>query len=117
MSPSLKLDSDPNGKKVDVALYRDMIGSLLYLTTNRPDIMRRMCLCTQYQADPKELHFSTIKHIIRYLLGTQQLGLWYPKFNTYSLLGYLDVDFVDSKTDRKSTTRGCQFISHSLISW
>ena len=69
ISPSLKLDLNPNSKKVGLTLYKGMIGSL-YLTTSRFDIMLIMCLCTRYQVDPKESHFSTIKCIMRYLLGT-----------------------------------------------
>ena len=116
MSPSLKLDSNPNGKKVDVTLYKGMIGSLLYLTTSRLDIMLSMCLCTRYQANPKESHILAIKHIMRYLVGASDLGLWYPKSNTYTLLCYFNVDFASSRTDRKSTIGECQFISHSLVS-
>ena len=61
MSPSLKLDSDQNDKKVDMTLYRGMISSLLYVITNRPYIMLRMCLCARYQAEPKESHLLAIK--------------------------------------------------------
>ena len=75
MNPSLKLDSDPNDKKVDVTLYRGMMGSLLYLTTSRLDIMLNVCLCVKYQVNPKESQFSTIKHIMKYLIGTQHMGL------------------------------------------
>ena len=75
-----------------------------------------VCLCARYQANPKELHLSIVKCIMRYLVGTPHLGLWYPKLNTCSLLGYLDVDFAGSRIDRKSTLEGCQFLSHSLAS-
>ena len=103
MSPSLKLDFIPNDKKVDVTLYKGMIGSLLYLTASRMDITLSVCLCIRYQADSKELHLLAIKHIMRYLVGTSHLGQWYPKFNTCSLLGYSDVDFTSRRTNRKST--------------
>ena len=117
MSPSLKLNSDLNGKKVDVTLYGGMIGNLLYLITSKPDIMLSVCLCTRYQVKPKESHLLTIKRIMRYLMGTSHLGLWYPKSNTYSLVGYLDMDFTSSRTNKKSTIGSCQFIGHSLVSW
>ena len=107
MSPSLKLDFDLTGKKVNVTFYRGMIGSLLYLIASRPDIMLNVCLCARYQANPKESHILAIKHIMRYLVGTSHLGLWYYKTNTCSLLGYLVVHFTGSKTDRKSTIKGC----------
>ena len=79
MSTSTKLDKDERGKCVDSKLYRFMIGSLLYLTTSRPDIMFSVCLCVKYQSCPKESHFLTVKRIFRYLMDIPSLGLWYPK--------------------------------------
>ncbi|KAJ9557079.1 hypothetical protein OSB04_011693 [Centaurea solstitialis] len=73
MAPPLKLDKDSNGKSVDVSTYRGMIGSLLYLTASRPDIMYATCLCARYQADPKESHLKAVKRIFRYLKGTPNL--------------------------------------------
>ena len=63
------------------------------------------------------MHLSPVKHIIRYLVGTPHLGLWYPKSNTWNLLGYSNVDFIGYRTDKKSTSRGYQFLSHSLVPW
>ena len=60
MSPSIKLDYDPKGKSVDIKTNRGMIGSLLYLTASRPDIMFATCLCAKYQTFSKESHMSTI---------------------------------------------------------
>ena len=74
-SPSTKLDKDEKGKKVDEKLYRGMIGSLLYLTASRPDIMLFVCLCARFQSDPRETYLKAIKRIIRYLKGTINLGL------------------------------------------
>ena len=73
--------------------------------------------CAGYQADPKELHLLAIKHIMRYLVGTPYLGIWYPKKTTCSLIGYLDANLASSRTDMKSILGGCQFLSHSLVSW
>ena len=56
MQPSIHIDADVNGKSVDITLYRGMIGSLLYLTASRPDIMFATCLCARYQADPNDSH-------------------------------------------------------------
>ena len=88
MSSTLSLDKDRNGKKVNQKEYRGMIGSLLYLTASRPDIMFSVCMCAIFQADPRESHLSAVKRILRYLKGTQDLGLWYPKRSNLSLLGY-----------------------------
>ena len=117
MNPSLELDSNPNDKKMDVTLYRGMIGSLIYLTTSRLDIMLSVCLCARYLANPREMHLSIVKCIMRYLVGTPHLGIWHPKSTTCSLLGYLDVNFVGSKTNGKSTLGRCQFLRHSLVTW
>ena len=117
MAPSIKLDSDPNGKSVDIQNYRGMIGSLLYLTASRPDIMFSTCLCARYQANPKESHLSAVKRIFRYLKGSPNLGLWYPKDSAFELIGYSDADFAGCKIDRKSTTGGCQLLGGKLVSW
>ena len=79
MSTTVKLDADEKRKSVNITAYRGMIGSLLYLTASRPDIMFATCLCARFQANPKESHLIAVKRIFRYLKGTQGLGLWYPK--------------------------------------
>ncbi|PKU76503.1 putative mitochondrial protein [Dendrobium catenatum] len=95
-----------------------MIGSLLYLTASRLDIMFSMCLCARFQDDPKESHLSFVKRILRYLLGTPNLGIWYPRHSTsFKILGYSDSDFAGCRIDKKSTSGTCQFIGQSLISW
>ncbi|KAJ9546117.1 LOW QUALITY PROTEIN: hypothetical protein OSB04_025824 [Centaurea solstitialis] len=117
MAPPLKLDKDSNGKSIDVTLYRGMIGSLLYLTASRPDIMYATCLCAIYQADPKESHMKAVKRIFRYLKGTPNLGLWYPRDSGFDLTAFSDSDFAGCKIDRKSTTGGCQLLGGKLVSW
>ncbi|KAJ9566375.1 hypothetical protein OSB04_002341 [Centaurea solstitialis] len=116
MAP-LKLDSDPNGNSVNITEYRGMISSLLYLTASRPDIMFSTCLCARFQADPKESHLNDVKRIFRYLKGTPNMGLWYPKDSGFDLIGYSDSDFAGSKLDRKSTTGSCQLLGGKLVSW
>ncbi|KAI0508036.1 hypothetical protein KFK09_014170 [Dendrobium nobile] len=118
MTSSAPLDKDPSGKSVDQKKYRGMIGSLLYLTASRPDIMFSVCLCARFQADPKESHRTVVKRIFRYLLGTQGLGIWYPRHSTsFQIIDFFDSDFAGCKVDRKSTSGTCQFIGHSLVSW
>ncbi|KAJ9540987.1 hypothetical protein OSB04_027493 [Centaurea solstitialis] len=117
MSPSCALDSDPDEKAVDVTTYRGMIGSLMYLTASRPDIMFSTCLCARYQSKPKESHLKAVKRIFRYLKGTVNLGLWYPKGSGYELTGYTDADHGGCKLDRKSTTGHIQFLGDKLVSW
>ncbi|KAJ9565972.1 hypothetical protein OSB04_001938 [Centaurea solstitialis] len=117
MAPPLSLDKDSKGKPVDVTLYRGMIGSQLYLTASRPDIMYSTCLCARYQAEPKESHLTAVKRIFRYLKGTPNLGLWYSKDSGFDLTAYSDSDFAGCKIDRKSTTGGCHLLGGKLVSW
>ena len=108
---------DEGGKYVDSKLYRSMIGSFLYLTASRPDIMFTVCLCARYQSCPKESHLLAVKRIFRYLKDTPNLDLWYPKDSSFLLHAYSDADFGGCKLDRKSTFGTCQFLGNMLISW
>nr|GEX33336.1 uncharacterized mitochondrial protein AtMg00810-like [Tanacetum cinerariifolium] len=108
---------DPDGEDVDVHIYRSMIGSLMYLTSSIPDIMFAICACARFQVTPKVSHFHVVKRIFRYLKGKPHLGLWYPKDYPFNLLVYSDSDYAGASLDRKSTTRGCQFLGCRLISW
>ncbi|KAH9672026.1 protein ALUMINUM SENSITIVE 3 [Citrus sinensis] len=117
MSTTIKLDKDEKGKEVDIKTYRGMIISLLYLTASRPDIMFSVCLCARFQSCPKESHMLAVKRIFRYLIGTINLGLWYPKGTHIDLTCYSDADFAGYKVDRKSTSGTCHFLGHSLVSW
>nr|GEW33341.1 hypothetical protein [Tanacetum cinerariifolium] len=76
-----KLDEDLQGKPVDATFYRGMIGSLMYLIFNRPDLTYAICLCARYQAKPIEKHLNAVKRIFRYLKETINMGLWYSKDN------------------------------------
>src|SRR5947207_13167479 len=111
------LDLNQEGKPVDQKVYRSMIGSLLYLCASRPDIMLSVCMCTRFQAAPKECHLVAVKRILRYLIHTPTLCLWFPKGSSFDLLGYSDSDYAGCKVDRKSTTGTCQFLGRSLVSW
>ena len=115
MATATKLDQH-QGAEVDVTSYRGMIGSLLYLTASRPDIMYATCLCARFQAQPREPHLIAVKRIFRYLKGNSDLGLWYPRESDFNLIGYSDADFAGCKVDRKSTSGGCQFLGERLVS-
>nr|GEV61291.1 hypothetical protein [Tanacetum cinerariifolium] len=97
---------DPDGKDVDVHTYRSMIGSLMYLTLSRPDIMFAVCACALFQVTPKASHLHAVKRIFRYLKGKPHLGLWYPKDSPFNLVAYSDSDYADARLDKKSTTGG-----------
>ncbi|GKC62779.1 hypothetical protein Tco_1095377 [Tanacetum coccineum] len=102
MVPPNNLGPDLNGKAVNETQYRGMIGSLMYLTASRPDVSFSTCLCTRYQANPKESHLIAVKRIFRYLKGTPILGLWYPKCLGFDLKEYSDSDYARCNMDRKA---------------
>nr|GEV56119.1 uncharacterized mitochondrial protein AtMg00810-like [Tanacetum cinerariifolium] len=112
-----KYGKDGTGKDIDLHLYRSMIGSLMYLTASRPDIMFAICACARHQVTPKECHLHVVKRIFRYLKGHPKLGIWYPKESLFDLVAYSDSDYSGATQDRKSPTRGCQFLGRRLISW
>ncbi|GJV01148.1 putative ribonuclease H-like domain-containing protein [Tanacetum coccineum] len=111
------LNKDEEAEDVDVHLYRSMIGSLMYLTTSRPDIMFAVCACARFQVTPKTSHLHAVKRNFRYLKGQPKLGLWYPRDSPFVLESFSDSDYAGASLDRKSTTGGCQFLGKRLISW
>ncbi|GJZ91640.1 ribonuclease H-like domain-containing protein [Tanacetum coccineum] len=111
------LVKDEEASDVDVHLYRSMIGSLMYLTASRPNIMFPVCACSRFQVTPKTSHLNGVKRIFRYLKGKPKLDLWYPRVSSFDLEAYSDSDYAGANLDRKSTTGGCQFLSRRLISW
>nr|GFA16721.1 uncharacterized mitochondrial protein AtMg00810-like [Tanacetum cinerariifolium] len=94
-----------------------MIGSLIYVTSSRPDIMFATCMCTRYQANPNEHNVSAVKRIFRYLKGTINLGLWYSKDYGFDLTAYSDADHAGCHLDRKSTSGSVQFLRDKLVCW
>ena len=110
MAIATKLEINTKETKVDISNYRGMVGSLLYLTASRPDIMFSTSLCARFQAGPRESHLIAIKRIFRYLRGTPNLGIWYPRDSGFDLIGYSDAEYAGCRIGRKSTTCTCQFI-------
>ncbi|GJT53153.1 putative ribonuclease H-like domain-containing protein [Tanacetum coccineum] len=117
ITPKVALTKDAEAIDVDVHLYRSMIGSLMYLTASRPDIMYAVCVCSRFQVTPKISHLNAVKRIFKYLKGKPNLGLWYPRESPFDLEAFSDSDYGGSNLDRKSTTGGCQFLGQRLISW
>nr|GEW70647.1 uncharacterized mitochondrial protein AtMg00810-like [Tanacetum cinerariifolium] len=117
MEPNKTLIKDEEAEDVDVHIYRSMIGSLMYLTASRPNITFSMYVCARFQITPKTSHLHVVKRIFRYLKGQPNLGLWYPKDLPFDLESFSDSDYAEASLDRKSTTRGCQFLCKRLISW
>ncbi|GJU57703.1 retrovirus-related pol polyprotein from transposon TNT 1-94 [Tanacetum coccineum] len=117
MSSDTKLTKDEECKLVDSTEYRGMIGSLLYLTASRSDIMFSVCLCARFQEDPKTSHLEAVKRIFHYIKGTMHLGLWYPKGTDIETVLYSDYDHAKDYVDRKCTSGICTFVGCCLTSW
>ncbi|GJV15371.1 hypothetical protein Tco_1360694 [Tanacetum coccineum] len=110
MSLDTKLTKDEEYESVDSTKYRGMMGSLLYLTASRPNIMFSVCLCARFQEVPKTSHLEVVKHIFRYIKGTTHLGLWYPKGDDIETVVYADsVIAGDYVLDRKVAPRHCSY--------
>ncbi|KAK4370748.1 hypothetical protein RND71_010223 [Anisodus tanguticus] len=104
LGSSQKVCKDNVGENVDPPLYRSMIGSLLYLTASRPDIMFSVCVCAHFQAFPKMSHLNIVKRIIRYVAGTYELGIWYSKDTNPNLIGFYDSCWAGDVDDRNNTS-------------
>nr|GEW82086.1 retrovirus-related Pol polyprotein from transposon TNT 1-94 [Tanacetum cinerariifolium] len=89
-----KLDEDPQGKAIDPIHYCGMVGTLMYLIDSRPDLTFAVCMCAWYQAKPIEKHLHAVKRIFKYLRGTVNRGLWYPKDSSIALTAYADTDYA-----------------------
>ena len=94
-----------------------MIGSLLFITVSRPDVMFSVCMCARFQASPRESHLKATKRILRYLKHTPNVSLWYPKGAKFVLVGYSNSDYAGCKVERKSTLGTYQLLRRSLVSW
>ncbi|GJR33920.1 hypothetical protein Tco_1209604 [Tanacetum coccineum] len=117
MVEKFKLDEDKKGKAVDPSHYRGMIGTLLYLRSSRPDLQFAICMCARYQAWPTEKHLHAVKRIFRYIKGTINRGLWYPKDSSIALTAFADADHASCQDTRRSTSGSMQFLGDRLVSW
>eukprot|EP00253_Pinus_taeda_P028609 PITA_28609 len=111
------LSANDESAAVHQPTYRSMIGSLLYLTGTRPDIMHAVGIVGRFQENPKETHLQAVKRIFKYLQGTQNYGLWYPTNTDLTLHTYTDTDWAGGVEDRKNTSGGAFFMGSRLVSW
>ncbi|XP_070022184.1 secreted RxLR effector protein 161-like [Nicotiana sylvestris] len=117
IATATQLDMDKTRSPVNQIMYRGIIGSLLYLTASRPDIVFNVGLCARFQSNPKESHLKSAKRILRYLKGTQGLVLYYPSGDNFNLIEYADADYTGYLVDRKSTSGMAHLLGSCLISW
>ncbi|GJQ96936.1 retrovirus-related pol polyprotein from transposon TNT 1-94 [Tanacetum coccineum] len=112
-----KLDEDPQGKAVDPTRYRGMIGTLMYLTSSRPDLVFDVRMCARYQEKPTERNLHAVKIIFRYLRGTINMGLWYSKDSCTTLTAFADADHGGCQDTRRITSGSMQLLGDRLVSW
>jgi hypothetical protein len=112
-----KLSKDDDSFDVDQSSYRSMIGNLLCITTSRPDIMHAVGMVGRYQSTPKQSHLIAFKIIFKYLKGTMNYGLWYPRNHNFQLSVYSNDDWANCMDERKSMSGGAFFLGDSLVSW
>ena len=117
MEKGLKLVKEPEGRKVDNTLYKQSVGSLMYLTTTRPDVMHVVSLISRFMESPKKMHLQAAKRILRYLNGTSDLGILYQMRAAGDLVGYTYSDYAENLEDRKSTSGYVFMLSSGVISW
>jgi hypothetical protein len=117
MVTNLKFLSDSSSDLVDPMMYRQLIGSLMYLVNTRPDICFAVNTLSQYMVEPRHVHLVAAKHVLRYLHGTVGYGLRYVSDGEVKLQGYTDSDWARSAVDRKSTSGCCFSLGSGMISW
>jgi hypothetical protein len=116
--PGTKLSKDEGGNKVDATLFKQMVGSLMYLTITRPDLMYGVSLISRYMSRPTMSHWLAAKRILRYLKGTTELGIFYTKNEGCSkLLAFTDSAYAGDLDDRRSTSGYVFMIGSGAVSW
>jgi hypothetical protein len=106
-----------DSKLVDPTLYRQLIGSLMYLVNTRPDICFAVNTLSQFMVEPRRVHWVSAKHVLRYLQGTVDYGLDYVRGDGVRLAGYADSDWAGSASDRRSTSGCCFGFGSAIVSW
>ncbi|GJT55123.1 retrovirus-related pol polyprotein from transposon TNT 1-94 [Tanacetum coccineum] len=112
-----KLNEYLKGIPVDPTHYHGMVGSLICLTSSRPDLVFGVCMCSRYQAKPIKKHLHAVKHVFRYLKGTTNMGIWYSKDTGIALTAYADANHVGCQDTKRSTSGSAQFLDDRLVNY
>ncbi|XP_027934022.1 uncharacterized protein LOC114189605 [Vigna unguiculata] len=112
-----KLQKDDRAQETDASRYKSLIGSLLYLTITRPDIMYATSLLSTFMQKPSQIHYGVGKRILRYLQGTKEFGIWYKTITNSRIIGYTDSDWAGSIDDMKSTSGYAFSLGSGIFSW
>uniref|UniRef100_A0A251SKN6 Putative zinc finger, CCHC-type n=1 Tax=Helianthus annuus TaxID=4232 RepID=A0A251SKN6_HELAN len=117
MEYGLKLSKDDPEDFVDERVYRSLVGSLMYLTNTRPDIMFAVSKISRFMENPKKSHWEAAKRILKYIKGTQQQGITYTKGGKKQLVGFSDSDYAGNVDDSKSTSGYIFHLGSGPVSW
>ncbi|KAD4385282.1 hypothetical protein E3N88_25450 [Mikania micrantha] len=117
MNTSEKLQSSDESGRVDEANYRSMVGGLIYLTHTRPDLAYSVSLVSRFMQKPTKTHQGAVKRVLRYLVSTYKLGLWYDRQSELNLVGYTDSDWAGCVDDRKSVSANVFMLGRGAVSW
>nr|GEY09935.1 retrovirus-related Pol polyprotein from transposon TNT 1-94 [Tanacetum cinerariifolium] len=104
MVDQLKLDEDPLGIPIDQNQFCSMVGSLMYLTASRLDLVFAVCMCARYQASPIKKHLEELKRVFLFLMGTINWGLWYSKDTAMAITAYTDADHAGCQDTQRNTS-------------
>ncbi|TYK16910.1 integrase [Cucumis melo var. makuwa] len=117
MDANLKLCKDDIGEAVDPSLYRSLVGSLMYLTATRPDILFAVSMLSRFMTNPKRSHWEAGKRVLRYILGTINFGIYYKKVSESVMFGFCDSDWGGNVDDHKSTSGYVFSMGSGVFSW
>ncbi|XP_068666352.1 secreted RxLR effector protein 161-like [Aristolochia californica] len=117
MVPRFKLMKNGDGVRIDSTFYKQIVGSLMYLTSTRPDVMFVVSLISRFMDCPTELNFQAKKMILRYLKGTIGFGVFYKKGGSEELIAYIDSDYVGDIDERKNISGYVFMLGSSAVSW
>ena len=115
--PGVRLIKNEERAKVNATMYKQLVGSLIYLTTTRPDLMYMVSLISRFMASPIELHLQAAKRVLRYVKGTVDLRVFYRKEGNGELMAYTDSDYARNVDDKKSTSGYVFLLSEGAVSW
>ncbi|RVW59276.1 Retrovirus-related Pol polyprotein from transposon RE1 [Vitis vinifera] len=117
MEPNAKMCEHEGKDLKDATMYRQLVGSLLYLTLTRTDISYAVGVMSRYMQNPKKPHLEAVRQILRHVKGTIDYGLLYKKGEDYKLVGYCDADYAGDHDTRRSTTGYVFMLGSGAISW
>ncbi|XP_071704493.1 uncharacterized mitochondrial protein AtMg00810-like [Rutidosis leptorrhynchoides] len=117
LTVGFKVVKDEDGLKIDSTQFKQIVGSLMYLSATRPDIMFAVSLISRFMSSPTQLHFSVAKRILRYIKATMDYGVFYKRGSSSELIGYADSDYTGDQEDSKSTSEYVFMMGEGAVAW